>query len=158
MLLELIRTYNELNPTTSIKQVTILTTLSEVMNAVEISKTLFSEVRTLLQIVHTIPVTSATAERTFSALCCLKTYLLSSMLQSRLNNCMILYVHKEKTDQIDLVSVAKEFITKCERRRLFLVHLILEELFVSIYLVFVATVMHACAVLYIMNHFIVTYT
>jgi len=68
MLPDLIRTYNEQNPITSIKQVTILTTLSDVMNAVEASKTLFSKVRTLLQIVHTIPVTSATAERTFSAL------------------------------------------------------------------------------------------
>ena len=119
MLPELIRTYNELNPTTCIKQVTILTTLSEVMNAVEISKTLFSEVRTLLQIVHTIAVTSATAEHTFSALRRLKTYLRSSMLQSHLNNCMILHVHKEKTDHIDLVSVAKEFIAKCERRLFF---------------------------------------
>ena len=99
------------------------------MNAVESSKTLFSEVRTLLQFVHTITVTSATAECTFSALRRLKTHLRSSMLQSRLSNCMILHVHKEKkTDQIDLVSVAKEFIAKCERRRLFLVHLILEEL------------------------------
>jgi len=42
MLPNLIRTYNELNPITSIKQVTILTTLSDVMNAVEANKTLFS--------------------------------------------------------------------------------------------------------------------
>jgi len=91
------------------------------MNAVEASKTLliFSEVRSLLQIVHTIPVTSATAEHTFSALRCLKTFLRSSMLQSRLNNCMILHVHKDRTDQVDLVSVAKEFIARCERRRSF---------------------------------------
>ena len=116
---ELIRTYNEQNPTTCIKEVTLLSTLSEIMNAVESSKKLFSEVRTLLQIVHTIPVTSATAERTFSVLRRLKTFLRSSMLQSRLNNCMILHVHKDKTDQIDLISVAKEFITKCERRRSF---------------------------------------
>ena len=72
-----------------------------------------------MQTVFTIPVTSATAEHTFSALRRLKTFLRSSMLQSRLNNCMVLHVHKDKTDQIDLVRAAKEFIDKCERRKLF---------------------------------------
>ena len=118
MLPELIRTYNEVNPTTCIKQVTILLTLSNVMNSIDSSKSLFSEVRKLLQTVFTIPKTSATTERTFSALQ-LKTLLRSSMLQSRLNNCMVLHVHKDKTDQIDLLRVTKKFINKCERRSFF---------------------------------------
>ena len=39
------------------------------------------------------------------------------MNQPRLNHMMLLYIHKEKTDEIDDVSIAKNFITENERRR-----------------------------------------
>ena len=68
MLPDLVRTYNEQNPATCIKEITKLSTLCQIMNDVCSSKSLFSEIFTLLQVAHTIPVTSATAERTFSAL------------------------------------------------------------------------------------------
>ena len=98
MLPDLVRTYNELNPVTRIKEIMKLSTLCQIMNNVCSSKSLFSESFTLLQIVHTIPVTSATAERTFSALRRIKSFLRSTMLKLRLNYCMILHIYKEKTD------------------------------------------------------------
>ena len=47
---------------------------------------MFPEVVQLLKIFLTIPVITVTAERTFSVLRCLKTYLRSTMTQERLNN------------------------------------------------------------------------
>ena len=43
-------------------------TICDKMNSIENSKIILSEVRQLLHITLTIPVTSATAERTFSAM------------------------------------------------------------------------------------------
>lgn len=52
----------------------------------EISLKMFEEVKKLLQIYLTIPVTTATAERSFSTLRRLKTYLRNTMSQQRMNN------------------------------------------------------------------------
>ena len=89
------------------------------MNDICSSKSLFSEISTLLQIAHTIPVTSATAERTFSALRRVKSFLRSTTSQERLNHCMILHIYKKETDEIDLTKVAQEFIAANDRRKSF---------------------------------------
>lgn len=119
MLPDLVRTYNERNPATPIKQVTSLRTLCDIINDVSRSKVMFSEVFRLLCLVLTIPVTSATAERTFSVLRRLKTFLRSSMSQPRLNHTMLLHIHKSRTDQLNLVEVAKEFVSINNRRQTF---------------------------------------
>ena len=69
---------------------------------------MLSEVLQLLHIALTIPVTSATAERTFS-LHRLKNFLQLSTTQTRLNQVMVLHVHKGKIDCIDLDDIAKGF-------------------------------------------------
>ena len=38
------------------------------------------------------------------------------MGQERLNNLMLLYIHKERTDDLDLKDVATEFISGSEHR------------------------------------------
>ena len=45
-----------------------------------------------------------------------KSYLRSTMNQERLNSLMILHVHKNQTDALDLSGVANEFVSKSERR------------------------------------------
>ena len=75
MLPDLVRTCNERNPAVAIKEVTNIMTLCGVMNDM---KSMFSEVCMLLRILLTIPVTTSTAERTFSTLRCLKTFLRST--------------------------------------------------------------------------------
>ena len=45
-----------------------------------------------------------------------KSYLQSTMNQERLNSLMILHVHKDQTDTLDLPSIANEFVSKSERR------------------------------------------
>ena len=86
------------------------------MNQNEIYKGMLNEVDKLLGMYFTFPVTSATAERSFSSLCRSKTFLRSSMTQCRLNNLFMLYVHTSKVDALDLVSVAREFVSRNARR------------------------------------------
>ena len=74
--------------------------ICEVMNAVPASESMLSEVAKLINIVLTVPATTATAERTFSTLRHLKSYLRSSVTQARLNN---LHTHKENTDKFDIL-------------------------------------------------------
>ena len=80
------------------------------MNSNNIFKEMLPTVHQLLRLYLTLPITSATSERTFSALRWLLTYLRSKMTEKRLNNCLLLHIHKDLTDSIDLISVAKEFI------------------------------------------------
>ena len=120
MLPDLIRTRNTKNPNTvPVKKVTNVRTICEIMNDVGIGKEILSEVFRLLQIFFTLPVTTATAERTFSALRRLKTFLRSTMSQPRLNHTMLLYIHKDRTDTINDISIAKQFIMENDRRRSF---------------------------------------
>ena len=95
MLPELVRTYNECNPQTSIRRITSVRTLCDVMNSVTVSRSMFNQVNKLLHIVLTIPVTTSTAERSFSTLRRLKTYLRSTMSQTRLNHLMLLHIHRQ---------------------------------------------------------------
>ena len=64
----------------------------------------------------TIPVTSATAVRTFSVLWRMKTYLRSTMTQERLNNVMLLHIYKELTDETNLEEIAQSFSTPNNKR------------------------------------------
>ena len=96
--------------TTKIREVTKVYTICNVLNDQPGIKSLLTEVHKLLRIYYTIPVTTASAERSFSALKRIKTYLRNSMTQQRLNHCMFLHVHLKETDQVDLNDVAKEFV------------------------------------------------
>jgi len=56
---------------------------------------LYPNVTVLLQVLATLPVTTATAERSFSTLKRLKTYLRSSMRDDRLTSLALVHVHAE---------------------------------------------------------------
>ena len=100
----------------SIKKVTTVRTLTDAMNKSEIYKRMLSEVDKLLKIYLTLPVTSATAERAFSSLRHLKTYLRNTITHCRLNNLFLLYVHTNVTDKLDLSCIAKDFVSVNSRR------------------------------------------
>ena len=80
------------------------------------------EVHNLLRLYLTITITSTTAERSFSPLWNVLTYLWSSMTQQRLNNCMLLHIHTQLTDSLDLIQIAKDVIAINAERKLYLVH------------------------------------
>ncbi|XP_046548889.1 zinc finger MYM-type protein 1-like [Haliotis rubra] len=98
-------------------EVTNIDTVVSVINSSPVIRHLFKEISTLLKIYLTIPVTTATSERTFSTLRRLKSYVRSTMTQERLNNVLLLHVHKTIADELSLVDVAREFISFNDRRR-----------------------------------------
>ena len=74
------------------------------------------EVDKLVQAYLTFAVTSATAERSFSSLRRIKTFLRSSMTAQRLNNLFLLYVHQSITDSLALETIACDFVSVNTRR------------------------------------------
>jgi hypothetical protein len=77
---------------------------------------MFREVKTFLELFLLLPVTSATAERSFSGLRRLKTFLRTSMSQELLNSLAILHVHKRLTRELDVIKAAKEFVGRSQHR------------------------------------------
>ena len=72
--------------------------------------TFYSQVVILVSLVLVMPATNAASERSFSSLRRIKTYLRSTITQSRLNSIMLLQVHRDLTDQINLIDVANDFV------------------------------------------------
>lgn len=99
-----------------VKKVTNVRTIAETMNKSAIYKCMLGEVDKLLQLYFTFPVTTATAERSFSSLRRIKTFLRSSMTHCRLNNLFLLYIHTSRTDQLDLSAIAAQFVSVHSRR------------------------------------------
>jgi hypothetical protein len=61
-----------------------------------------------------MPASNAASERSFSAMRRLKTYLCSTMRQSRLNHVMLLNINREKVDYLDLDDIADQFVQGSE--------------------------------------------
>ena len=72
-----------------------------------------------MQLILVMPATNASSERSFSALRWVKTYLRVTMKQDRLNYLMLLHVHKDKTDELDLKLLVNEFINSDHRSNIF---------------------------------------
>ena len=83
-------------------------------------KSFFSEVCQLARLILVMPATNAVSERCFSTMRRLKTYLRSTMSQSRLNHVMLLSINRERVDKLDINVIADEFVQGSEHRlRLF---------------------------------------
>ena len=69
------------------------------MNSQAVYKSMLSEFHNTLRLFLTVPIASATSERSFSALKVVNMYLRSSMSEQR--NCLLLRIHKDLTDSCD---------------------------------------------------------
>jgi hAT family C-terminal dimerisation region len=69
----------------------------------------FNFVDALMVLLLVNPASSATAERSFSSLRRLKTYLRSTCGQRRLNNIAICHVHKDVLDELNVNDLMNEF-------------------------------------------------
>ena len=87
----------------------------KVLDALKIAKNLrvYPIMKTLLHIFATLPVTTASSERSFSALKLIKTYLRSTMKEDRLDSLAHLYINKDIS--IDRDQVIDQF-AKSNRR------------------------------------------
>jgi hypothetical protein len=86
------------------------------IEALDIVPTRLQNIHNLLCIFSTIPVTACTAERSFSSLKLLKTFLRNRMTDERLTGLALLYIHQDV--QVDTSVVIDRFSTlsKCSRR------------------------------------------
>ena len=81
---------------------------SSLMTALEVTnKELYPSVFAILLILVTMPVSTSTTERSFSALRRLKTYLRSTMIQDRLSSLALIHVHRDKP--VDAEEVLRTF-------------------------------------------------
>ena len=78
---------------------------------------LFSQVEVLVRLLLVVPASSVEAERSFSALRRLKTWLRSSMSQVRLNNVAICHIHQGRLDRLNLEDIGQSFISVNEMRK-----------------------------------------
>ncbi|GAA6085734.1 zinc finger MYM-type protein 1-like [Tachysurus ichikawai] len=69
------------------------------------------------QLLLVVPVSSAEAERSFSALRRLKTWLRTTMTQVRLNRIAVCHVHQDKLEKIDVKQICQQFISGNDRHR-----------------------------------------
>jgi hypothetical protein len=65
---------------------------------------IYPSISTVLLILYTMPASTATTERSFSALRRLKTYLRTTMLQDGLTSLAVLHVHRDIDTGIDMRS------------------------------------------------------
>lgn len=79
-------------------------------------KELYPNVWIALRILLTIPVTVASGERSFSKLKLIKTYLRSTISQSRLTNLATLSIENEIAENIDFDNLIKEFADRKARK------------------------------------------
>ena len=99
-----------------IKSVTHFSTLAEVFNAMPAEKIQCSEVHKMLKLYYTIPLTSATCERSFSTMRRLKTWQRANTVADLLNDIMSTNIQKAQMDDLNIKAVAQEFANKNEER------------------------------------------
>ena len=74
----------------------------------------------LLILLAVNPASSATAERSFSSLRRLKTWLRTTMTQQRLNSCAVCNIHRTLLDAVDINAICNELVLRNDfRQRLF---------------------------------------
>ena len=80
---------------------------------------LFSEVIKLVKLYLTVPLSNTTAERSLSTLRRVKAYLRSCMTQEHINHFVMLHGHKDFTDRVYLLEIARLFVGVNQRRQIF---------------------------------------
>ena len=100
-----------------IKSVTHVSRLAEVFNTMPAEKIQCSEVHKMLKLYYTIPLTSATCERSFSTMRRLKTWLWANTVANLLNDIMFANIQKAQMDDLNITAVAQEVANKNEERK-----------------------------------------
>jgi hypothetical protein len=85
-------------------------------NMIPEMRAMFLYVESLIRLLLVNPASSATAERSFSGLRRLKTYLRSICGQRRLYNLAMCHIHKEIMDTVDVQKLMKEFVLAKDSR------------------------------------------
>ena len=98
-----------------------LTSLVDFASFLEPYKDAFHELYRLSKIAVTLPVTSASCERSFSALKLIKTYLRNSMSDARVSNLATLHIERSRSRAIDLDDFVDVFANSHNNRKITLI-------------------------------------
>ena len=71
----------------------------------------------MIKLVIVMPATNAVSKCSFSAMHRLYTSLRTNMGSSRLNNAMVLHIHKDRLDKLSMVDVANDFVFKSDHKK-----------------------------------------
>ena len=82
------------------------------------ARLMFPNIHTILKVLLTMPVSTASAERSFSSLRRLKTYLRSNMSEACLSGLALLHIHHDTN--IDIPGIISDFDASGTRRIAFL--------------------------------------
>ncbi|XP_074352642.1 uncharacterized protein LOC141691786 [Apium graveolens] len=95
--------------------------LTSAINIIEFVRSLdcLPNVAIAYRILLSIPVSVASAERSFSKLKLLKNYLRSSMSQERLNGLVVLCIERDMLENIDVDTIITDFASRSARRSYF---------------------------------------
>ncbi len=118
--IDALRLQNQLNVLPELMKKQQTATMQDVINEIKglgQASRLYSEVGKLIRLFLVIPPSSALAERSFSSLRRLKTYLRSTNKAERLNSIAILHTHHDHSPGIDLRNVGNIFILKNSKRK-----------------------------------------
>jgi hAT family C-terminal dimerisation region len=77
----------------------------------------FKSLISALVLYLTLPVTVASAERSFSKLKLIKSHLRSTMQQDRLSGLALMSIERERTKNIDIDAVVDKFVSEKKRRK-----------------------------------------
>jgi hypothetical protein len=77
----------------------------------------FAQICTLTRLLLVSPASSASAERSFSALRRLKTWLQTTMTEVRLNSLCVCHINKSYMDTIDLKQLMETFVSVNDNRK-----------------------------------------
>ena len=90
-----------------VENVTLSNVLAYLRSLSSHQQQLLSQVIKLAKLILVMPATNATSERSFRAVCRVKTYPRTTKTEARLNHLM-LYVHKDKTSALFMVEIAND--------------------------------------------------
>ena len=80
---------------------------------------LFQNVYVAMRILLTLPITVASAERSFSKCKLIKTYLRSAMSQDRLVGLATIFIERTIAEELDLTEIIKDFASAKARKSYF---------------------------------------
>ncbi|KAL5790159.1 hypothetical protein ACOSQ2_005047 [Xanthoceras sorbifolium] len=99
-------------------QVDTLWTATKILEFVK-SKDMFLNAMIAYRILLTIPITMASAERSFSKLKLLKSYLWSTMTQDKLNALVLICIENDMLEKIQYDDIIDEFASRSVSRKTF---------------------------------------
>ena len=95
----------------------VIDAVSELHQVIPEVRGLFAMVCILVRLLIVSPASSAKAERSFSALRRLKTWLRTTMTETRLNSIAVCHIYRVRIDELDIIPLMREFISRSHQRR-----------------------------------------